>query len=215
LYSSYILPILFFLTFFCCFFLSHSIPFSGGSAIEVNDKNKVRYLDLWLRHKLESEIDEATKWFTDGLTSVVPSGVLSMFDAKDLQRLLGGDVLDEDALDDLFRHIIYDAPGGDAERTKLQSQFEETMRSFTPRERQNTFRFVTSLDRVPPGGCGSLVPQFTVEIDTRTNKTLEHLPEAQTCMNHVLMPHYPDVETMMERFRVAGNDGLEYHYEYN
>jgi hypothetical protein len=74
---------------------------------------------------------------------------------------------------------------------------------------------VTSLDRVPPGGCGSLVPQFTVEIDTRTNKTLEHLPEAQTCMNHVLMPHYPDVETMMERFRVAGNDGLEYHYEYN
>ena len=44
----------------------------------VDGKNKVRYLDLWLRHKLESEIDEGTRWFVQGLTSVVPAGAVCM-----------------------------------------------------------------------------------------------------------------------------------------
>jgi ubiquitin-protein ligase E3 C len=174
----------------------------------------VRYLDLWLRHKLESEIDEDTRWFAQGLTSVVPPGVLNMFTARDLQRLLGGDALDDDSLEDLFRHVRYHAPGGQAGKDRLQAQFEAAMREFAPEERQAMFRFVTSLDRLPPGGCSSLDPPFTVEIDTRARKTSAHFPEAQTCMNHVLAPSYPDAETMMARLRTAAKDGLEYHYEY-
>ena len=186
----------------------------GGAATEVNETNQVRYLDLWLRHKLESEIDEGSRWFAQGLTSVVPPGVLNMFTAKDLQRLLGGDALDDDSLEDLFRHVRYHAPGGQAGKDRLQAQFEAAMREFAPEERQAMFRFVTSLDRLPPGGCSSLDPPFTVEIDTRASKTSAHFPEAQTCMNHVLAPSYPDAETMMARLRTAAKDGLEYHYEY-
>ena len=186
----------------------------GGAATEVTERNQVRYLDLWLRHELESEIDEGTRWFAEGLTSVVPSGVLDMFDASELKRLLSGDALDDDALDDLFQHVKYHAPGGEQGQNELRTLFETSMTKFEPKQRQAVFRFVTSLDRVPPGGCGSLSPLFTVEIDTQSRATTDRLPCASTCMNHVLMPKYPDVKTMMDRLRTAGSDGLEYHYEY-
>jgi hypothetical protein len=185
----------------------------GGEGENITEMNKVRYLDLWLRHKLESEIDESTRWFVEGLTNVVPAGVLDMFDANELKRLLSGDALDDDALDDLFQHVKYHAPGGEPGRNELRTLFETSMAEFEPKQRQAVFHFVTSLDRVPPGGCGSLSPSFTVEIDTQSRATTDRLPCASTCMNHVLMPKYPDVKTMMDRLRVAGSDGLEYHYE--
>jgi len=186
----------------------------GGEGESITEMNKVRYLDLWLRHKLESEIDESTRWFVEGLTNVVPAGVLDMFDANELKRLLSGDALDDDALGDLFQHVKYHAPGGEQGQNELRTLFETSMAEFEPKQRQAVFRFVTSLDRVPPGGCGSLSPLFTVEIDTQSRATTDRLPCASTCMNHVLMPKYPDVKTMMDRLRTAGSDGLEYHYEY-
>ena len=114
----------------------------------------------------------------------------------------------------LFFVLLQFACTGQERKDQLRTQFEAAMREFSPKERQAMFRFATSLDRLPPGGCSSLHPPFTVEIDTRADKTSAHFPEAQTCMNHVLTPSYPDVETMMARLRVAVKDGLEYHYEY-
>jgi hypothetical protein len=186
----------------------------GGEGENITEMNKVRYLDLWLRHKLESEIDESTRWFVEGLTNVVPAGVLDMFDANELKRLLSGDALDDDALDDLFQHVKYHAPGGEPGRNELRTLFETSMAEFEPKQRQAVFRFVTSLDRIPPGGCGSLSPPFTIELDTRKFKTMSHMPESQTCMNHLLMPKYTDWKMLKERLIQASSNGMEYHLPY-
>ena len=62
----------------------------NGNKIKVNKENQVRYLDLWLRHKLESEIDESTRWFVEGLKNVIPLGLLNIFNPNELQILLSG-----------------------------------------------------------------------------------------------------------------------------
>ena len=185
----------------------------GGVSEELTNQNQLRYLDLWLQHKLEREIEEQTRWFVEGLTTVVPSSVLNLFSPHQLQTLMGGTALDDDALPDLFAHIQYTnyAP---SKRAAVKQDFEMALRDMTAKERQTLFRFVTSLDRIPPGGCGSLSPPFTIELDTRKFKTMMHMPESQTCMNHLLMPKYTDWKMLKERLIQASSNGMEYHLPY-
>ena len=179
----------------------------GGAAIEVTEENKVQYLDLWLRHKLESEIDESTRWFVKGLTTIVPSGVLNMFSPNELQILLGGDLLDDAGLDDLFQHISYTPTSlSSEEKLKVKTDFEATMTGFTLKERQDFFRFVTGMSRIPPGGCGKLDPLFTIETDTNLGQ--DALPLATTCYNHMLIPMFENEATMKNKIKIGIEWGM-------
>ena len=179
----------------------------GGAAIEVTEENKVQYLDLWLRHKLESEIDESTRWFVKGLTTIVPPGVLNMFSPNELQLLLGGDVLDDAGLNDLFQHISYTPTSlSSEEKLKVKTDFEATMTGFTLKERQDFFRFVTGMSRIPPGGCGKLDPLFTIETDTNLGQ--DALPLATTCYNHMLIPMFENEATMKNKIKIGIEWGM-------
>ena len=103
-----------------------------------------------------------------------------------LQRLLGGQPLDDAALDDLRQHTRWRGLDRDGEEAAL---FWRALRCASAGERQMIFAFVTSLDRLPPGGAARLQPPLTLEIDTcAVARESGRLPEAATCNNHLLVP---------------------------
>ena len=173
----------------------------GGAATEVTDTNKIQYLDLWLRHKLESEIDESTRWFVKGLISVVPVGVLNMFSPLDLQTLLGGEkFMNDDAKVDLFldQHVRFtDFNDGDDD---LKNNFKQMVRDFTVEERNQLFEFWTSMKRLPVGGLAYLKEPCTVE---RVTTAIDRLPVSHTCPNIIELPAYVNLDTMVHKFKYA------------
>ena len=178
----------------------------GGAATEVDETNQVKYLDLWLRHKLESEIDEGTRWFTQGLTSVVPSGVLGMFTPEELQRLLGGEFFlsdDEKLHTFLEENVLY--KDFSEEDNSLKENFKKAMREFSPEERESVFEFWTALRSLPPGGVENLTHQCTVQ---KSTVSVDHLPLATTCHNVLSIPAYERAEVMKEKLKIAYENGM-------
>jgi hypothetical protein len=178
----------------------------GGAATEVDETNQVKYLDLWLRHKLESEIDEGTRWFTQGLTSVVPPGVLNMFTPEELQRLLGGEFFlsDDEKLETfLEENILY--KDFSEEDNSLKEDFKKAMREFSSEERESVFEFWTALRSLPPGGVENLTHQCTVQ---KSTVSVDHLPLATTCYNVLSIPAYESAEVMKEKLKIAYENGM-------
>jgi hypothetical protein len=181
----------------------------GGAATEVTERNQVRYLDLWLRHKLESEIDEGTRWFAEGLTSVVPSGVLDMFSAKELQRLLGGEsFLSDDAKLNTFLEESVRWKYFSGEDDPLKEHFKKAMLQFSVEQRECVFEFWTGMRSLPPGGVENMTGgQCTVEKSTISS---DNLPRSTTCFNVLSIPAYGSVEVMMMKLKKAYEEGMNF-----
>jgi len=154
---------------------------SGGEQVAVSEENGVRFVNLWLRAKLEDEIDEQARWFADGLTRVVPAGVVSMFNARELQQMLGGSSMDDRALEDLMAHTR--GTRGMSADCPTWSYFWGAMRQMTVEERMQVFTFATGMPRCPLAGMASLSPhEFTL------SATGSDLPIAHTCFNRLDLP---------------------------
>lgn len=62
----------------------------GGRDIAVTDENKREYVDLLVRHRLTDSIQEQIDAFKSGFSSIVPSELVSIFNAYELQLLISG-----------------------------------------------------------------------------------------------------------------------------
>jgi predicted DNA-binding WGR domain protein len=180
----------------------------NGNKIKVNKENQVRYLDLWLRHKLESEIDESTRWFVEGLKNVIPLGLLNIFNPNELQILLSGQPFLNDDNSTILNtflndHIVYQMDNN----APIIQYFKEAIRRFTPNERSMVFRFWTGMTSLPPGGLDCLHPKCTIELSTSST---EMLPLATTCYNLLVIPEYNSVEVLMEKLRKGCEYGMRF-----
>ena len=150
---------------------------SGGEQVAVSEENGVRFVNLWLRAKLEDEIDEQARWFADGLTRVVPAGVVSMFNARELQQMLGGSSMNDAALEDLRTHTTLHVD------SSTGNHFWEAMEQMSKKERMQVFTFATGMPRCPLAGMASLSPhEFTL------SSTDSRYPIAHTCFNRLDLP---------------------------
>ncbi|KAJ2975631.1 hypothetical protein NUW58_g8301 [Xylaria curta] len=72
---------------------------------------------------------------------------------------------------------------------------------FDDRMRRKLLEFVTSSDRLPVGGAGSI--QFVIQKNGEEDGEAARLPTAYTCYGHLLLPEYRDREVLRERLSMA------------
>ena len=83
-----------------------------------------------------------------------------------------------------FAHVIRD--------------FWDVLFEWAPEMQKRFLRFVTGSDRVPVGGMAEM--SFKI---TRLKDRPVFLPEAHTCFNQLVLPDYPDRETLQQKLVIS------------
>ncbi|KAL6452038.1 HUL5 E3 ubiquitin-protein ligase HUL5 [Candida maltosa Xu316] len=170
----------------------------NGSNLHVNSSNILNYIHQLANFKLNQSLRVQTRYFLEGLFSIISSSWLSMFDCFELQMLISGGESDIN-IDDWKSNVEY---GGYLDNDPSVRMFWEIVEEMTPQERFKLVKFVTSVSRAPLLGFGSLHPKFGIR--NSGNDTLR-LPTASTCVNLLKLPDYQDKKTMKEKLLYAIN----------
>lgn len=173
----------------------------NGDKVPVTNENKPLYISYVARHRLMSQPHQVTHAFLRGLGMIIRPTWLSMFNQKELQRLVGGDSSDID-VDDLQNHTQYSGVY-DAEHPTVQF-FWQAMREFSDAERREVLKFVTSTPRAPLLGFNQLNPPFSIR-DGGGDE--ERLPSASTCVNLLKLPRYGTLKLLRKKLLQAVKSG--------
>lgn len=173
----------------------------GGSDVEVNDSNKLLYVHLLADYHLNRRIAAPMMAFMRGLTHIIDRRWLRLFNSKELSLLLSGG---ESAIDveDWEKHTKYS--GGYTASSTAVKNFWRTMRKFSPEQRQNVLKFVTSSPRPPLQGFKHLNPPFVIHrvrceasvLALVGGADVKRLPSASTCFNMLKLPNYRRLSTL-------------------
>ena len=101
-------------------------------------------IQLVCRYKLDKQIAAQSRAFSDGLSDIIDSKWLRMFDQQELRQLIGGEETLID-LDDLRAHVHVTGFPNDV----TMKLFWRVVKRFTQEERRALLRFVTSCSRPP------------------------------------------------------------------
>ena len=136
-----------------------------------------------------------------GLTHIIDRRWLRLFNSKELSLLLSGG---ESAIDveDWEKHAKYS--GGYTASSTAVKNFWRTMRKFSPEQRQNVLKFVTSSPRPPLQGFKHLNPPFVIHrvrceasvLALVGGADVKRLPSASTCFNMLKLPNYRRLSTL-------------------
>lgn len=162
-----------------------------GASKPVTDANKQQYVNLYVRHLLESSIQRQFNAFQRGFKRLCGGPALKLFRPEELEKLIcGGQNLDFLALE---KHTIYD--DGYTAQSQAVMWFWQVVHSLELEQQKQLLFFVTGSDRVPIKGLASLNPPFTI---SRAGPHSDRLPTAHTCFNHLLLPDYQDLQSLQK-----------------
>lgn len=179
-------------------FVEDLIP--GGRDIDVTDENKFQYIDLLVRWRAVSRVQEQMQLIKKGLFEVVPRELLATFDFNDLEFLISGvseiDVADWKA-NTIYRNCSADDPA-------VAWFWKCVEQDFDNQKRASLLQFSTGTSRIPVNGFkdlqGSDGPRkFTIEVLQDRNI----LPRSHTCFNRIDLPQYDTYETLVARLTMA------------
>ncbi|KAL8278008.1 hypothetical protein RQP46_009640 [Phenoliferia psychrophenolica] len=164
----------------------------GGADIKVTEANKMEYIHLLCKHRLEGRIEEQVKAFRHGLHEVVSAEALAIFDERELELLIGG--LSDVDVDDWKKNTDY---RGYAATDQVVMWFWETLQSWPMEKRSRLLQFTTGTSRTPVNGFrdlqGSDGPRkFTIEMAGAADA----LPKTHTCFNRLDLPPYATRENL-------------------
>jgi len=141
----------------------------GGQEIAVTDANKKEYVELAVKHRLTDAIKEQIQSFVSGFTSIIPAELVSIFNAYELQLLMGGSVGSSDIRSLTSSLLVCRLPDIDVDEWRANTDlhgynssaspviwFWRAVRSFSQEERAKLLQFVTGSSRVPLEGFGAL-----------------------------------------------------------
>ncbi|CAK8678232.1 unnamed protein product [Clavelina lepadiformis] len=172
----------------------------GGSDIQVTDENKREYIQLVIKWRFVSRVQEQMKAFLQGFNELIPSNLVKIFDENELELLMCG--LGDVDVNDWRKNTNYK---GEYSANHIVIQwFWKTILLMDPELRVRFLQFVTGTSRVPMNGFaelwGSNGPQlFTIE----KWGTAEKLPRAHTCFNRLDLPPYHSFEELRKKLHLA------------
>jgi len=148
-------------------------------------------LILWQQRMLNS--------FIDGISSVLPVEVFSIFTGEELRDLFCGN---PDIDVDMLRRVVeYE---GYNESEKVIEYFWEVLRGFTNEERKRFLQFVWARNRLPLKESDFDAP-FKIQKDNGNNGD-QALPSASTCFFSLSLPEYKSKELLKEKLLFAINN---------
>uniref|UniRef100_A0A7S4SRU5 HECT-type E3 ubiquitin transferase n=1 Tax=Alexandrium monilatum TaxID=311494 RepID=A0A7S4SRU5_9DINO len=155
----------------------------GGEREVVTEETKTEYVQLLCEAHLCAGIRREIQCLLQGFWDVLPLEVMQHCEVgpRELSVLISG-VAELDP-DDWRQH-------SDASNSEVITWFWEIVREINPEQRCMLLHFATGSSRLPPGGFVELKPSFTVSVSD-TGST-EHLPQAHTCVNQIVLPRYAE-----------------------
>ncbi|KAL9986746.1 hypothetical protein ACROYT_G000935 [Oculina patagonica] len=172
----------------------------GGSEIKVTNANKREYINLVIKWRFVSCVEDQMKKFMEGFGELIPHNLIQIFDERELELLMCG--LGEIDINDWRRNTNY--RGEYSDKHNVIVWFWKAVTSFDLETRARLLQFVTGTSRVPMNGFselyGSNGPQkFTIE----PWGTPHSLPRAHTCFNRIDLPRYRTYYELREKLRLA------------
>lgn len=137
--------------------------------------------------------------FTDGMSSVLPVELLSMFTGNQLRDIVCGN---PDIDVELLRRVV-EYEGYDETDTVI-TYFWDVLREMTTSERKLFLQFVWARNRLPLKESDFDAP-FKIQKDSKTaNGDADYpLPSASTCFFSLTLPDYPEKEILKEKLLFA------------
>jgi len=135
--------------------------------------------------------------FADGMSSIVPLEILSMFSGEEIRDIFCGN---PDVDVDLLKKVVeYE---GFSEEDDVVSYFWETLREMTIDERKLFLQFVWARTRLPIKESDFEAP-FKIQKDTKSKGESDALPTASTCFFTLSLPEYTDKDTLKKKLLFA------------
>lgn len=171
----------------------------GGEHIEVNEENKKEYVDLVVQYRIARRIKDQFGAFMEGLLELIPKDLITVFDERELELLIGG--MSEIDMDDWTKFTDY---RGYEKTDQVIEWFWQCIRSWPAERKARLLQFTTGTSRVPVNGFkdlqGSDGPRrFTIE----KSGDPSGLPRSHTCFNRLDLPPYPDYESLESKLLFA------------
>lgn len=167
----------------------------GGSSIQVTEQTAKEYVELFVQHTFYSGCQPQFESFKRGFYKAASlETITSFFKPEELEQLVVGSKLLD--FQNLFDRCKF--RGGLSKDHELVKWFFEVLQEFDEVQQRLFLQFSTGSDRSPVGGLGKLV--FYLE---KKDGDQELLPEAHTCFNHLVLPHYPSKEKLREKLLLA------------
>merc|ERR1712176_850653 len=164
----------------------------------LESRNMELNLHMEPRQKLLSTQQRMLNFFAEGMSSVLPSEVFSIFSGEELQDVICGNP-DVD-VDLLLRVVEYEGYKSD---DLVISYFWETLREMTSVERKLFLQFVWARNRLPLKACDFEAP-FKIIRDTKCLGTEPNaLPSASTCFFSLTLPEYKNKVTLRDKLMFA------------
>ncbi|XP_045542472.1 probable E3 ubiquitin-protein ligase HERC2 [Papilio machaon] len=184
--------------------LPFSIPSAAGHEVPLSTRhkrvtpdNKDEYVQLALHYRLH-EFDEQVVAVRDGMSRVIPSPLLALFTAAELETLVcGSPDIPVQALraSATYKGIDPNAP--------LVQWFWEVMEELSGSERALFLRFVWGRTRLPRAPQDPRQRDFVLQVLDKYQPPDHFLPESYTCFFLLKMPRYSCKAVLREKLRYA------------
>jgi E3 ubiquitin-protein ligase NEDD4 len=181
----------------------------NGRDIPVTEENKQEYVNLITEWRIVKRVEEQCAAFKQGLFEFVPEDLISVFDERELELLIGG--LAEIDVEDWKTHTDY---RGYTENDEVVLWFWKCVSSWENEKRARFLQFATGTSRIPVNGFkdlqGSDGPRrFTIEKAGEENA----LPKAHTCFNRIDIPQYRNYEILVQKLTLAVEETMGFGQE--
>ncbi|CAI4404109.1 BAQ_1a_G0015850.mRNA.1.CDS.1 [Saccharomyces cerevisiae] len=180
-----------------------------GRNIEVTDGNKKEYVELYTQWRIVDRVQEQFKAFMDGFNELIPEDLVTVFDERELELLIGG--IAEIDIEDWKKHTDY---RGYQESDEVIQWFWKCVSEWDNEQRARLLQFTTGTSRIPVNGFkdlqGSDGPRrFTIE----KAGEVQQLPKSHTCFNRVDLPQYVDYDSMKQKLTLAVEETIGFGQE--
>ena len=175
-----------------------------GASIDVTDENKAEYIALLIKFLLVDSVKDQMGAFIHGFGEVIPLESIAIFDAKELELLIGG-VADIDVVD-WKANTIYKAPYH--RKHPVIKRFWRAVESFSNEQRSRLLQFATGSAKVPRGGFSQLYGSNGLQRFCVESMEGEHLlPISHTCFSRIQMPPYSSYDDLRKKLLLAIEEG--------
>jgi len=167
---------------------------SNGAKVKVTEENKKSYITALAQYLLGARVKWQVTAFLEGLHTLVPDHLLSVWDEQELELLLCG-VRDYSISELRKHHTIVGVPVG--RFGIVLDWFWQVLTHMSQEDLTRFVQFSTGSALLPPGGFAALRPILQISWGGAVRGSL---PTSHTCFNLVVLP---DSESYQELERVV------------
>ncbi|TPX44170.1 hypothetical protein SeLEV6574_g04666 [Synchytrium endobioticum] len=181
----------------------------NGRNMPVTDETKKEYVDLITEWRISRRVDEQFKAFSQGFHELVPTDLVTVFDERELELLIGG-IADID-INDWKKNTDY---RGYTEADEVVQWFWKCVSGWDSEKKARLLQFVTGTSRIPVNGFkdlqGSDGPRrFTIE----KAGDISGLPKSHTCFNRIDLPQYKTYDALVTKLTLAVEETIGFMTE--